>query len=171
MGIQQKIAVLLKNAMYNNPRDERLFVYRNEEYKWIGVTINFGHPKACRFWALNAGLLLSFILLLGVFATDAFRCVVFTAVFLSVISWEVIHAFWVAEFGRKNEGSGNHGTRYTMSCAFLIVNLIFIAMPLLFAIIFHMQGQKYWIFLACLTVLTFVRMGMLVFRILKQQRS
>lgn len=170
MEILRKIAAVLKNATYNNPKDERLFVYRNKNHKWMGITINLGHPKACSFWMSNVGLLLLFVSLMIVFGSDVSYGFMLTSVFLMLISWEAVQALEIAEFGdlndRKKDGcivsNDEKDMCHDRSYVFLFVNLVILASPLSFAIAVRMQSLCCWGFMSCLAVLTLGRMIMLV---------
>lgn len=178
MGILRNIVTFLKNATYNNPSDERLFIYRNKNHKWMGVTINLGHPKSCWFLMSNVGLLLLFVSSMCVFGSDMFYGFVITSVFLMLISWESVQALETAEFGDLNDRNKDGrivNTDEQVPCrarsyVFLFVNLVLLAAPLLFAIKVHTQSLCYWVFMSCLTVLALGRMVMFVCSFLEQQR-
>lgn len=161
--ILQKHVMFLKRILYNNPEDERLFVYRNEKRKWLGVSVNFGHPAALRHLLSCAGIVLLFVLSASLVRRDSFVFVVLVTLFLLFVSKEIRLSFRIAELGiaREKRSDSRYDKRsyQTRSRALLIVTLSTTLFPLLFVLIaLPARNSAYWVFVSCLALFTFGRL-------------
>lgn len=168
MKVFGRIVTLLKRTVYNNPDDERLFVYRDEKRKWLGVDLNFGHPKAgrCLLWCL--GWIIFLPVVTSTLAPNGLLCLALVTLSLLLVSWGLRQAFRIAEYGVVKEGRRNYepdfrGDSHT-SVTFLLLNLGIVAIPLLFVCLSPLRD---WIFVSCLAIYTLGHMVLLVFRFFK----
>ena len=172
MGIFGKIKDYIKKATYINPDDERLYIYRDEKYKWFGLSINMGHPKAKRCLLSFLGIFVLFVLLVGVCCMygDRFLSLVIETVFMLFFSWQIRRAYDIAEYGDfKNRGahgdvlSGKvHKPWYRKINSYLIIKIILYFLPFFYAINVRLHGQRYCIFLCVLFMVTLFQSAIFV---------
>ena len=172
MDMLKKIRAYLKKATYINPDDERLFIYRDEKYKWFGLSINFGHPKAKCCLLSILGLVILYVLLSVICCRygDRFISLVIETIFVFFISWQIRRAYDVAEYGGVKD-RGVHGDVLSRDVqepwhrkinSFLIIKLVLFMLPFFYAINVRLHGHRYCIFLCVLRMITLIQMAIFV---------
>lgn len=181
MDIIKRIGVYIKKATYINRDDERLFIYRDEKYKWFGLSINFGHPKAKRCLLSVLGLVILYILLSAIccWYGDRFRSLVIETIFVVVISWQIRRAYDIAEYGGA-QNRGVHGDVLSRDVqepwhrkinSFFIIKLVLFMLPMFYAINVRLHDQRYCIFLCVLCMVTLFQMVMFAYNFFIKKRK
>lgn len=81
-------------GLYKNPDDPRIFVYKHETQKWLGVTLNFAHRKSWLYMvAPFGGLLVIFGIMSALCKLDpnSIPAVILLFSYVAVLMWVYYH--------------------------------------------------------------------------------